>query len=104
MITYFKSLGDTSAPFFREVNVAIDRIRSGASKVICDQIRAEKDKTRRNEIKKKLPAICFSGKFTSRLDTSITEHSGLICINFGRFIDEWELLEARQKLTSDKHT
>ena len=104
MITYFKSLGDTSAPFFREVNVAIDRIRSGASKVICDQIRAEKDKTRRNEIKKKLPAICFSGKFTSRLDTSITEHSGLICIDFDGFIDEWALLDARHKLTSDKHS
>ncbi len=67
-ITLFKNIKETSTPFYREVDVILDRIREGATKVLVKQIRLEKDKSERNEIKKNLPAICFSGTFTKRND------------------------------------
>ncbi len=82
MITIFKSIKDTDAPFFREVDVIFNRIRNGSSKDLVLRIRNEKDKTDRNELKKQLPAICFSGTFNKRSDASLIEHSGLICLDF----------------------
>ena len=52
MITYFKSISDTSSPFYRDINVALDRIRSGKSKEIVELVRSETNKDMRNEKKK----------------------------------------------------
>ena len=101
MITYFKTLSDTSKPYFRDVSEAIKRIKEGNSKTLCELVRSEEDKSKRNELKKGLPAICFSGKFSKRSDASILEHSGYICIDFDGFIDEWAMLDARHKLCND---
>jgi len=67
MITIFKSIKDTDAPFFRDINVILQRIKDGTSKEIVMSIRAEKRKPERNLLKKTLPAICFSGTFNKRL-------------------------------------
>lgn len=105
MITYFKSVNDTANPYFREVAVAIDRIRSGASKRIVEAVRScTGDKTERNEIKRKLPAICFSGEFTNRNSKSIKSHSGLICIDFDGFESDLDLLYHRHKMQQDKYS
>lgn len=104
MITYFKSLGHTGTPFHKDVSLSISRIRDGACKDTVEAIRSENDKTKRNELKKKLPAICYSGRFSKRSDDAIIEHSGLICIDFDGFIDEWALLDARARLTADKYS
>ena len=81
-ITIFKNIRETSTPFHRHVGFVLDRIKNGASKVLVKKIRQEKDKSRRNELKKDLPAICFSGRFVKRTDSSIKEHSGFICLDF----------------------
>jgi hypothetical protein len=81
-ITIFKDIKDTSQPFYRNVNMVLERIEQGNSKEIVKKIRSTKNKEERNELKKQLPAICFSGKFTKRNDASLTEHSGLICLDF----------------------
>ena len=104
MITYFKSLSDTSTPYHKDVSEAVKRIKNGNSRELCNVIRTETDKSRRNELKKSLPAICFSGKFSKRADGSILEHSGFICIDFDGFIDEWAMLDARHKLCSDEYS
>ena len=104
MITYFKSLSETSKPYHKDVSEAIKRIKNGNSKDLCNLIRTETDKSKRNELKKGLPAICFSGKFSKRADGSILEHSGFICIDFDGFIDEWAMLDARHKLCSDEYS
>ena len=104
MITYFESVQKTGQPFFVTVEKAIDRIRNGASKKIVEKVRAESDKTKRNEIKKGLPAICFSGKFNKRSDNSILEHSGFVCIDFDGYDDEWDMLNARHKFCNDKYS
>jgi hypothetical protein len=104
MITYFKSINDTSAPYHVDVSVAIDRIRNGKSKELVEAVRNESDKNARNEKKKKLPAICFSGTFSKRADNAIIEHSGIICIDFDGFRDEQHLFAKRQELIDDNYS
>ena len=101
-VTIFKNIKETSTPFYREVSVVLDRIKNGASKQLVKSIRLEKDKSERNEIKKNLPAICFSGIFTKRNDNSINSHSGLICLDFDGYSKKKELLQEKEKLSKDK--
>ncbi len=83
------------------MNVAIDRIRNGKSKDLVEDVRSESEKDKRNEKKKKLPAICFSGTFSKRADNAIIEHSGIICIDFDGFRDEQHLYTKREELIND---
>ena len=91
-ITIFKNIRETATPFYREVSVVLDRIQEGSSKELVKKIRLEKDKAIRNELKKDLPAICFSGKFNRRNDDSIVEHSGIICLDFDGYKKQKDLL------------
>ena len=59
--------------------MSLDRIKDGKSKELIKQIRKEKDKKVRQELKKNLPAICFSGTFKKRADDSILEQLPLCC-------------------------
>jgi hypothetical protein len=104
MITYFKSINDTNTPYHVDVSEAIKRIRNGKSKELVEAVRQEVDKESRNERKKKLPAICFSGTFSRRADNAILEHSGLICIDFDGFRDEQHLENKRQELINDDYS
>jgi hypothetical protein len=102
-VTIFQSIKETSAPFHRNVGVILERIKSGSSKELVKKIRAEKRKPERQELKKQLPAICFSGKFTKRSDASITEHSGLICLDFDGYQGQKELLQDKENLSKNKY-
>ena len=81
-VTIFQNIKETSTPFFRPVESILTRIRDGASKDLVKKIRNEKRKPERQEMKKLLPAICFSGTFNKRNDSSIIDHSGIICLDF----------------------
>jgi len=102
-ITIFQNIRDTDTPFFREVHKILERIKEGASKDLVKRIRAEKRKPERNEMKKQLPAICFSGKFNKRSDTAIIEHSGLICLDFDGYTKQKELLQDKENLSKNKY-
>jgi hypothetical protein len=102
-VTIFKTIRDTDAPFYRDVRIILERIRNGASKDLVKKIRAESKKAERNEIKKQLPAVCFSGKFTKRLDSSIVEHSGLICLDFDGYTKQKDLLSDKENLSKNKY-
>jgi len=101
LITIFKSIKDTSTPFYRDAADILDRIKNGTSKELVKNIRNENNKSERQELKKKLPAICFSGKFTKRNDASLLQHSGLICLDFDGFEKKKDLLEAKQKYSEN---
>lgn len=103
MITIFKNIRDTSTPFFRNVDVVLERIRTGSSKSIVQRVQQEKDKSKRNEIKKELPAVCFSGTFTKRADNAIVEHSGIICLDFDGYPSKKVMLEQKKSLSEDKY-
>ena len=101
-ITIFQTIKDTSTPFVRNVDVVLNRIKDGKCKDLVEGIRKEKDKEKRNELKKQLPAICFSGEFTNRADSSIKKHSGLICLDFDDFKSKASLTKKRQLLEADR--
>jgi len=102
-ITIFRNIKDTNAPFYRDVEVILDRIKQGASKELIKKIRGEKNKKLRQELKAHLPAICFSGVFTKRNDTSIREHSGLICLDFDGYDARKDLLQDKEKFTKNNY-
>tara|TARA_R110002167_G_C12690464_1_gene652369 strand:+ start:566 stop:2980 length:2415 start_codon:yes stop_codon:yes gene_type:complete len=103
MITIFKNIRETSTPFFRDVLFVLDRIKDGKHQELIKSIRCESDKTKRNELKKNLPAICFSGKFSKRSDDSLIEHSGLMCLDFDGYDTEADMLAEKQRLIDDKY-
>ena len=103
-ITIFKNIKDTDAPFYREVDFVIDRIRNGKSKELVKKIRKQKNKEERNQLKRDLPSICFSGTFSKRADSSILEHSGLICLDFDGYKKQTDMLLDKEKMMKDKYT
>lgn len=104
-VTIFQNIRDTETPFFRDVHVILDRIKdgAGATKELVKKIRLEKRKPERQELKKALPAICFSGTFNKRTDASLIEHSGLICLDFDGYIKQKELLQDKETLSKNKY-
>lgn len=102
-ITIFKNIRDTDTPFFRPVHTILERIKDGATKDLIKKIRMEKDKSDRNEMKKQLPAICFSGTFNKRADNALMEHSGLICLDFDGYDKQKTLLQDKENLSKNKY-
>tara|TARA_B100000212_G_scaffold52531_1_gene34344 strand:+ start:1768 stop:4176 length:2409 start_codon:yes stop_codon:yes gene_type:complete len=103
-ITIFKNIKDTDTPFYRNVYKVLERIKDGKSKELVTSIRREKNKAERNELKKQLPSICFSGKFSKREDNSLIHHSGLICLDFDGYSKQKDLIQHKEKLIKDKYT
>lgn len=102
-ITIFKSIKDTSTPFYRGIGLILDRIKNGSSKEVVNAIRNEKDKEKMNKLKSTLPAICFSGTFNKRNDSSLIDHSGFICLDFDGYANKKEVMEARNRIISDQY-
>ena len=104
-VTIFKSIKDTDTPFFRDVHQILARIKDGSetTRDLVKKIRLEKRKPERQELKKQLPAICFSGTFNKRTDASLIEHSGLICLDFDGYIKSKELLQDKENLSKNKY-
>ena len=101
-VTIFQNIKDTSTPFYRNVGLILGRIKSGSSKDLVKKIRAEKNKLERNELKKLLPAICFSGTFNKRTDASLMQHSGLICLDFDGYANTKDMNEDKENLRKNK--
>lgn len=102
-ITIFKNIKETATPFYRDVHTILARIKDGATKELVKSIRSEKRKPERNDLKKLLPAICFSGTFNKRTDSSLIKHSGLICLDFDGYTKQKELLQDKQTLSENKY-
>jgi len=73
MVTVFRNIKETSTPFFRDILFMLERIKNGHNKEYITRIRDVDEKTERNELKKLLAAICFSGKFSKRADDAISK-------------------------------
>lgn len=103
-VTIFKNLKDINTPFIKDIDYILNRIKVGKSKEIVENVRKQPTKLLADEIKLTLPAICFCGIFTKRTDESITEHSGLICLDFDKYENLELLNEDINKLKNDKYT
>lgn len=104
LVTIFRNLKEIDTPFHKNVLHVLGRIKNGESKNLVQAIRSEKNKDQRNLLKRQLPAICFSGKFSKRNDESLIEHSGLICLDFDGYQTTKELMQAKEMITKNKYT
>tara|TARA_R110001606_G_scaffold263857_1_gene412477 strand:- start:58 stop:2445 length:2388 start_codon:yes stop_codon:yes gene_type:complete len=102
-VTIFKNIRETETPFYRNIDTILLRIKEGKSMDLVKSIRSEKDKSDRNELKKLLPAVCFSGEFTKRADKSIVNHSGFICLDFDNYERVKDMQDDKLKLSKDKY-
>ena len=102
VVTIFQNIRETETPFFKDVTYILQRIKEGKNQELVKKIRQEKNKTKRNDLKKNLPAICFSGQFNKRSDSAIIEHSGLICLDFDGYPKKKDLLEDKERFQKNK--
>lgn len=94
----YKDTVSTKEPFFRTPEYALSRIKDGKSRVLVEMIRVCTDKDQRNDLKKKLPAVSWSGKFTQRNNSSLEQYSRLICLDFDNILNPNELRSELSKL------
>ena len=87
MITIFKNFADTTAPKYVEIDYVLESIKNCKIQKQVDELRGETDKKKRNELKKLLPCILFSGTFSKRSDKSIIEHSGYVVLDWDNVTD-----------------
>jgi hypothetical protein len=85
-------------PNYITVSKALARIRDGKSKLRIEEIRATVDKEKADMLKRQLPSVCFSGKFTRRTDDALLEHSGTLILDF----DNLESVEEKAVSLSEK--
>jgi hypothetical protein len=104
MVTIFKDVYNKSTPFYRAIDFVFDRIKSGTSKPTVDLIRSSESKEYKEELKLKLPAICFSGLFTTRSIDGCTEHSGYICLDFDSYQTDEDKEKEKQRIIKDNYT
>lgn len=87
MITIFKNIY-SKEPHYVTVEYALNRIRSGNSRLSVQEIRDTLDKEKSSNLKKNLPSVCFSGKFgAERKDSDLIEHSGYIVLDFDNIFE-----------------
>lgn len=102
-VTIFKNIHETNTPYHKDISFILDRIKIGSSAELVRKIRSVDKKNDRNELKKQLPAICFSGTFSKRADNAIIEHSGLICLDFDAFETNKTMLAYKSFLAKDEY-
>ena len=84
---------------------ALQDIRSGKHKTQIEQVRAaykEGGKKQAGQLKKHLPAILFSGRFSERNDAGIQQHSGILVADLDELGTE-DIAALRDKLKEDSH-
>jgi len=81
-ITVFKNIRETKVPYYRSVEWAVERIRTGKNRELIEKIRTLESKDQRDELKKELPSYLFQGKFVNRSKSGIEEFTGLIAMDF----------------------
>ena len=101
IVSLFKTITDVNNPYNKSVMYALDRIKSGKSKDLVEQLRLmSKDDYEKN--KSKLPITCFNGKFRVRSASAIIEHSGLIILDFDKFETSKDAVDFRDSISDDE--
>lgn len=101
MVTIYKDFYSKEARHVA-LEYALDRIKSGKSKEAITALRNLKTKEDMDKAKKRLPCVCFSGKFgASHTDASLEKHSGYLVLDFD---DVEDMAKKREALESWPHT
>lgn len=98
-VTLYPTVFAKDNPFYKDIGVALQRIKTGKSKELVDAIRATKEPKERTKLKTQLPCVLFSGVFTLRKDDALVTHSGYICLDF----DHIDVEQVKPVLAMDQH-
>lgn len=104
-VTIYKTLYAEEA-YHLPLSSVLDRIKTGSkSGDIMNQIRFEPDKSKQDELKKKLPCIVFAGLLPNgkREDNRITNHTNLAILDFDNLTLE-QLTKYREKFIATSFT
>lgn len=86
-ISLFKNIKQVTGGDTYLLDQVLQDIKSGKWQDLCLKIASEKDKEKRQELKKKVPYFTPSGTFDHRKSSGLTNHSGLIAIDFDEVDD-----------------
>lgn len=106
-ITVFKSLFNSNdTPYSVDIGKIMTRIKEGhpVTKKAVETIRNSQDKDQIDSLKKTLPALMFNGRFKTRQDSGIEEHSGLCIFDFDKYPNQEELVKERIRIQTDPFT
>ena len=95
IVTIFKNIKDKDSPHYIDVHKALSRIEKGSSRDTVEKVRSGEA-----SLKTSLPVVCFSGEFTQRYDDKLSEHSGLIVLDF----DKVDADQTKMALYGDQYT
>jgi hypothetical protein len=70
----------------------LNGIKQGKWKDEVEQVRTEENKEKRSSIKRGLTSVTIGGIFKERLQDSLIEHSGFICVDIDKYNDKSALL------------
>lgn len=101
-VTAFRNIFETTDPLFVDVVEIFKRIKEGNSKEVIELIRNAATKDEKDNFKKRLPSICFSGRFSKREAEFLLEHSGLICLDIDE-VKEEDLLKIKEEICNDEY-
>jgi len=85
--TVYKDIYDKDSSRHIDIDGMLDRIKNGKSKEKIEAIRSAIDKDKADLLKKGLPCVLFSGKFSRRFDENLLEHSGYMVLDFDEVYD-----------------
>ena len=103
MVTIFANSTATSNPFFLEVDKVLLSFKDGHNKDRIEKLRLISEKDKRNEAKKKLKSICFSGEFSYRAAKNCIKHSGFACLDFDNVGTYEDAVCLRDSLESNEY-
>lgn len=97
IISYFNHLPGKGQSHRSDGTMSIQdfvaHIQFGKWREIIEPIRAEKDKAKRDALKKNLISVTCSGVFNERREDSMLSHSGFICIDVDNFTDKSRVIK-----------
>jgi len=103
-ISVFKNLyKPNEIPFVIPLWKSLERIKIGKSKEVIEYALKGKDKDEYNKRKNKLPCILFAGEFKERSTKGLTQHSGLMVIDFDGIPNQKEMDRVFKTVTGNKH-
>jgi hypothetical protein len=83
-LTYCPNLIDPNLVEHRTLEQILNQIKFGASKEIINKIRESNSGIDKATLKKKLPGVIFSGKFSKRKSDAVLSYSGLAILDFDK--------------------
>jgi hypothetical protein len=101
-INIFKNTYDTDCTNVVKLKQVLYAIRNGKWKNVIQSLREEKDKRKKEDIKRNLPAVIWSGVFDERIDAGLVVYNQIIVIDIDK-LPYKKVLWLKQKLTRNKH-